>query len=148
MTMNLNEDFKEFIELLNNHDVRYLIIGGYAVSFHGHPRYTKDIDIWIERTDVNANHALKALDEFGFGDIGILKEDLLTENNVIQLGYPPRRIDLLTSIKGVTFDNCIANSATSLIDDTPLHFIGLEDLKANKLATGRPQDLADVDHLS
>ena len=146
--MNLNEGFKEFIELLNRHDVGYLIIGGYAVSFHGHPRYTKDIYIWIDRTDSNADRALEALAEFGFGNIGIRKEDLIAKGNVIQLGYPPRRIDLLTSIPGVEFDQCFKNSITSLAGEVELRFIGLEDLKASKLATGRPQDLADVDHLS
>ena len=90
--MNLNNDFKEFIELLNANSVRYLVVGGYAVSFHGHPRYTKDIDIWIENEDANADRILKSLDEFGFGSIGIEKEDLLLEDRILQLGYPPTNL--------------------------------------------------------
>jgi hypothetical protein len=149
VTMNINEDFEELFELLNKHDVEYLVIGGYAVSFHGHPRYTKDIDIWIGTSPDNADRVLIALAEFGFGELGISQQDLTTEDNIIQLGYPPRRIDLITTIKGVDFPECQENVSTATTNGgTVLKFISLKHLKANKKATGRPQDLADLDALS
>lgn len=146
--MNLNNDFKEFIELLNGNEVRYLVIGGYAVSFHGHPRYTKDIDVWIDISDSNADRIMKSLDEFGFADVGIEKDDLLTEDRILQLGFPPHRIDIITSLLGVSFGECFANRVTASIGGTSVSFISREALIVNKQATGRPQDLADVDHLS
>ena len=147
--MNLNEDFDEFFELLNKHEVEYLVVGGYAVSFHGHPRYTKDIDIWTGTSPANADRMLLALAEFGFGELGISRQDLTTADNIIQLGYPPRRIDLITTIQGVDFEEAKKGRVTAKINrGTLLKFIGLEDLRANKKATGRPQDLADLDALS
>ena len=96
----LNKDFKEFIQLLNSRNVEYLIVGGYALAAHGHPRYTGDIDIWLDRTDKNISLVLDALREFGFGDLGISVADLSSPNSVVQLGYPPARIDLPSSIVG------------------------------------------------
>lgn len=87
--MQINKDFKEFIKLLNANKVKYLIVGGYAVAFHGHPRYTKDIDIWIKLEKVNAENTLIAVEEFGFSDIGITIDDLTNKDMVIQLGHPP-----------------------------------------------------------
>jgi len=146
--MNLNNDFKEFIELLNVNEVCYLVIGGYAVSFHGHPRYTKDIDVWIDMNDSNADRIMKSLEEFGFGDVGIEKNDLLTEDTILQLGFPPCRIDIITSLLGVSFAECFENRVTATIGSTNVLFISREALIVNKQATARPQDLADVDHLS
>ena len=96
--MVLSQDFKEFVQLLNEHKVRYLVIGGYAVAFHGHPRYTKDIDVWIGLDKGNAGNLLNALKDFGFGSLGLKTEDFLNSDQVVQLGYPPNRIDLLTRI--------------------------------------------------
>jgi hypothetical protein len=104
--MMFNPDFKEFIQSLNNNQVRYLVIGGYAVAFHGYPRYTKDMDIWLEMTSENADRVLAALVEFGFGSLEITIEDFLTSNQVIQLGYPPNRIDLIMTPDGVDFVTC------------------------------------------
>ena len=104
--MIISPDFKEFITLLNTHNVRYLVVGGYAVAFHGHPRYTKDIDIWLERTLENAARLLAALDAFGFGSLGLKVEDFLQPGYTIQLGYPPNRIDLLTSLSELDFSSC------------------------------------------
>ncbi len=87
----LNQDFKEFIQFLNANSVRYLVVGGYAVAVHGHPRYTKDIDIWIEMSSENADNLLKALEQFGFGSLGLNSQDFLTPDQIIQLGYPPNR---------------------------------------------------------
>ena len=146
--MNLNEDFKEFLQFLNSNSVRYLVIGGYAVAAHGHVRYTKDIDIWIEQTEANSDRLMRALGEFGFGSIGLSSSDFLEPDTVVQLGYPPRRIDLLTSPSGVTFQRCYENRMTIEIDGTTIPFISLKDLKANKAASGRPRDLADIEDLS
>ena len=146
--MVLNQDFKEFIQLLNEHDVRYLIIGGYAVAFHGHPRYTKDLDIWIEPDQKNAGRLLKALAQFGFASLGLTEADFLEPDQIIQLGYPPNRIDLLTTLPGVEFSKCYAAKVITTIDDTLMNFINLEDLRQNKEASGRLQDLADLENLT
>jgi predicted nucleotidyltransferase len=145
--MILTPDFREFIALLNAHEVRYLVVGGYAVGLHGHPRYTKDIDIWIERTPLNAEHLMEALAEFGFKDVGLTTDDFLAPDRVVQLGRPPNRIDLLTSLSGVSFPTCYKNKAVETIEGTNVQYIGLADLKQNKRALGRHQDLADIEHL-
>jgi hypothetical protein len=144
----LNQDFKEFIQFLNDNHVRYLVVGGYAVAVHGHPRYTKDIDIWIEMTPENANNLLEALAQFGFGSLGLQAEDFLTPDQIIQLGYPPNRIDLLTTIDGVKFDNCYPLKIEVIIDNIVVNFIDLDNLKKNKKASGRLQDLADLENLN
>ena len=143
----LNKDFKEFIKLLNSRSVEYLIVGGYALAAHGHPRYTGDIDIWIDRADKNISLVLDALQEFGFGELGITAADLSAPNSVLQLGYPPARIDLLSSIDGVRFADCYAKRIVMQIDEVDLPVIGVADFRANKLATGRLKDLADVEAL-
>jgi len=145
--MVLNQDFKEFIQSLNEHNVRYLIIGGYAVAFHGHPRYTKDLDVWIELNRRNAANILKALTQFGFGSLGLTEDDFLEPDQIIQLGYPPSRIDILTTLEGVDFEDCYASKVITTIDDIPMNFIDLENLKKNKKAAGRLQDLADLENL-
>lgn len=145
--MTLNQDFKEFIELLNANDVKYLIVGGYAVGFHGHPRYTKNLDVWLMASDKNAEKTMKALQQFDFGQAELKKSHFLSEGEFIQLGYPPNRIDLLTSCDGVTFDTCYAKRMTIKIEKTTIYFMDIENLRKNKQATGRPQDLADVDNL-
>jgi hypothetical protein len=145
--MILNPDFKEFIQSLNNNQVRYLVIGGYAVAMHGHPRYTKDLDVWLESTSENAARMVTALAEFGFASLGLAEADFLEAGQVIQLGYPPSRIDLILTPKGVDFLTCYDAKVVVDLDGTPMHFIDLANLIANKQATGRPQDLADVDNL-
>ena len=143
----LSKDFKEFIELLNEHSVRYLVVGGYAVAFHGYPRYTKDLDVWIEISPENADNVLKALEEFGFGSLGLKPEDFLESEQIIQLGYPPNRIDILTTLKEITFEACYKARVEVDIQGLKINFIDLENLKHNKRATGRPQDLADAENL-
>lgn len=101
-----NPDFKEFIQLLNDNQVRYLIVGGYAVALHGYPRYTKDIDIWIEMSQKNAAQMLAALAQFGFGSLDLETSDFTTPDRVVQLGYPPSRIDIITTPDGVDFKSC------------------------------------------
>ncbi len=145
--MVITQDFKEFIESLNGNDVKYLVIGGFAVAFHGHPRYTKDLDIWVNSTNSNVKKLLKALNDFGFGSLGLTLEDFLNPENVIQLGYPPNRIDLVTEINGVNFELCYVQKVETQIDGLKVNFIDLKNLKKNKKATGRAQDLADLENL-
>jgi hypothetical protein len=143
----LNQDFKEFIRLLNDNQVRYLVVGGYAVALHGYPRYTKDIDLWMEMTPDNASKIIQTLDQFGFGSLGLKAEDFLEIDTIIQLGYPPNRIDLMTTLPGVDFDDCFKARLQIEIDETIVNFIDLENLKKNKEASGRNQDLADLENL-
>ena len=140
----LNQDFKEFAELLASNKVEYLIVGGYALAAFGHPRYTGDLDFWVGTDVANAQRVLATLESFGFGALGITLGDLTTNNIVIQLGYPPRRIDLLTSIDGLEFAPCYGRRMVVAVDGLSLHFIALEDFKTNKRATGRHKDLADL----
>jgi predicted nucleotidyltransferase len=145
--MIISKDFKEFLELLNKNKVKYLVVGGYAIAFHGYPRYTKDIDLWILMEKSNAESILKTLDEFGFSGIGITVEDLNTPETVIQLGYPPNRIDLMTEVSGLTFEECYDKKIEITVEGTSVSFIDLESLKKNKKASGRHQDLADLENL-
>ena len=143
----LNQDFKEFIQSLNDNRVRYLVVGGYAVALHGYPRHTKDIDIWVELAPANASRIMQALEQFGFGSLGLKEQDFLEADTIIQLGYPPRRIDLLTTLPGVDFDQCFTAKVMGEIDGILINFIDLESLKKNKRATGRAQDIADIENL-
>jgi len=143
----LNQDFREFIQSLNDNQVRYLVVGGYAVALHGYPRYTKDIDIWIELAPVNASRIVGALERFGFGSMGLEEKDFLEADMIIQLGYPPCRIDLLTTLPGVDFDQCFAERFVVEMDGVLINFIDLENLKKSKRATGRAQDIADIENL-
>jgi hypothetical protein len=143
----LNRDFKEFCELLNSISVEYLIVGGYALAAHGHPRYTGDLDIWVRPSDTNAGKLLDALRQFGFGELGLSKEDFLAPGTVIQLGFPPSRIDLLTAIDGVDFDTGHKHRVMMNISGIELPIIGVAEFRANKLAAGRAKDLADLESL-
>ena len=143
----LNNDFKEFIELLNKNNVKYLIVGGYALALHGHPRYTKDIDIWILVDRENAERTISSLKEFGFESLGLSAEDFMEPGYVIQLGQPPSRIDILTSVTALEFDECYASRIKIEIDQLPVNLIDIENFKKNKRATGRLQDLADLENL-
>lgn len=145
--MRLSPDFKEFIQSLNDNNVRYLIVGGYAVAFHGHPRYTKDLDIWIRLEAGNAERIIAALRQFGFGALDLQPADFLAVDQIVQLGYPPNRIDLLTTLPGVQFDECYDNRDVVEVDGVAANFIDLENLKKNKAASGRFQDLADLENL-
>lgn len=145
--MELSRDFREFFVLLARHEVRYLVIGGYAMAAHGHPRFTKDLDIWVWIDRSNSRAVLAALVDFGFDGLGLSQDDFLAENMVIQLGYPPQRIDLLTSPSGVDFDACWEDRLTLTIDDIEVAVIGLRGLIQNKIAAGRDQDVVDANAL-
>ena len=142
----LNSDFKEFAELLNAHGVEVLVVGGYALAAHGHPRYTGDIDFWVSPSPANITRLLTALQAFGFGSLGLKAEDF-SDDTVVQLGQPPRRVDLLTRIDGVDFSSCWSRREILDIDGVRMAFIGLEDFKTNKRASGRLKDLADLEAL-
>jgi hypothetical protein len=144
----LNQDFKEFIQLLNEYEVRYLVIGGYAVALHGHPRYTKDLDIWVDMELNNAKRLIDALAAFGFASVGLTQEDFIIPDRVIQLGYPPNRIDLVTTPDGVNFEICYQSRIEVEIQEIQVNFIDLDNLKINKKASGRLQDLADLERLN
>ena len=142
-----SQDFKEFIESLNANKVRYLVVGGYAVAFHGHPRYTKDLDVWIDSTPQNAMRVIKALTQFGFGSLDLSKKDFLIPDQIIQLGVPPNRIELFTSLPGVEFDECFSSRVRTKLEDVAVNFIDLDNLRKNKKTVGRKQDLADLENL-
>jgi hypothetical protein len=143
----LNKDFKEFIELLNENRVNYLVIGGYAVNLHGYPRYTKDIDFWIEPTEKNIQKLLIAIEVFGFGSLDLKEEDFMNTNNIIQLGLAPRRIDILTAVEGLDFKACFNQKNQILLDEININFLEIRDLIAAKRTSARPQDLADAEKL-
>jgi len=142
-----NQDFKEFIESLNANQVRYLIIGGYAVALHGHPRYTKALDVWVECSRENAEALIQALTQFGMGSLGLTVEDFLEPDQVVQLGNPPNRIDIFVAVSGVEFADCYPQGVKISLDGGEVKFIDLVNLKKNKKASGRMQDLADLENL-
>lgn len=143
----LQADLREFIVLLNSHDVDYIVVGGHAVAFHGHPRFTGDIDFLIRTTAENAARLLDVLSDFGFGDLSITADDLLAPGRILQLGQPPNRIDVLTSISGVDFDVAWGGRVQTQLDDQPVSMLSRENLLQNKRASGRQKDLADLEKL-
>lgn len=135
------QDFEEFIRLLNEHKVEYLIVGGYAVTFHSKPRFTEDLDIWVNNTRRNAGKLHKALGKFGFGNININKNDFTKKDLVLQLGYRPVRIDILTSIENLKFTDAFRNKESGLFyNKVKANYINLEDLMKNKLSVNRDKD--------
>ena len=142
-----SQDFKEFVELLIKHKVEYLIVGGYAVGIHGHPRFTGDLDIWLKPSESNAIEILKCVEDYGFGSFNLQVSDFTKIGNVIQFGNPPLRIDLLTEIDGVQFDECFINRKVVEIDGLEVDFIGYRDLLKNKKESGRLKDLDDLENL-
>jgi predicted nucleotidyltransferase len=143
--MKESKDFKEFIELLNKNECRYLIVGGYAISFHSRPRYTEDIDFWIDSQLDNARKIITVLHEFGFGQLDITPEDLNKPDQIIQLGYAPLRIDLLTSVDGLIFDNAYKKRVKFKYSGVEATIISRDDLILNKKSSGRKKDLSDLD---
>jgi hypothetical protein len=146
-TIHLPPDFKEFLKLLNAHQVEYLLIGGYAVGYHGYPRATVDMDIWIAMHPANAERTVTVLKEFGF-DIPELSPALFLKKwQVIRLGVPPVRIELATTVSGVNFSECYAERVEDVLEDVKVNLISLKHLKINKEACGRHRDLADLENL-
>ena len=145
--MDVYRDFKELLESFDAQKVEFVIVGGYAVAHHGAPRYTRDIDLYVNPTKANAERIMAALDAFGFGEIGLKSEDFQKPEQVIQLGYPPVRIDLITSIAGITWEQAAGGISRGEYGGEPVPFLGREELIASKKAAGRPQDLVDAKKL-
>lgn len=143
----LHSDLSEFVGLLNSHGVEYVVVGGYAVAFHGHPRLTGDIDFFVRATPENADRVLRVLHAFGFGTLAVKTEDLVTSDRILQLGRPPNRIDILTSISGVSFDEAWSSRVSGELGDRTVNFLGWDALIENKLASRRDKDLLDVKKL-
>ena len=142
--MNLNQDFQEFVELFVAHEVEFLIVGGYALAAHGHPRYTKDLDVWVWIGTENSQRIIAAIEAFGFGDLGLTAADFQDPDVMVQLGHEPQRIDILTFASGLHFSDAYENRVYITIGNVQVPFISVDDLRTNKLATGRPRDIADV----
>jgi len=145
--MEAQKDFKELLALFNDHRVSYLIVGGYALAFHGAPRFTGDLDIFIKPDHENASRIVAALEAFGFASLGLTESDFEQPDQVIQLGVAPVRIDLITTITGVSWDDAFAGKVVSSYGDVPVHYIGRQQFVLNKRATGRKRDLADLEAL-
>lgn len=145
--MNVSKDFEELFACLGAREVRFLVVGGYAFAFHARPRYTKDLDILIEPTPENAHRLLEALADFGFGSLGLKEDDFTQPGCIVQLGHPPNRIDLLTALKSVSFDDAWEHRAEGHFGAEQVFYLGLEELILNKRAVGRPQDRVDVEVL-
>lgn len=146
-TLQLLPDFKELEQLLNDQQVEYLLVGGYAVAYYGYPRATGDIDFWLSINSNNARRVVTVLQAFGFGSSGVTTDAFLQDNKIIQMGVPPMRIDLFTSLSGVTFADCFVRRVEEVIDGVNVNIISLADLKANKQASSRLKDLNDLTQL-
>ena len=146
--MRIEKDFKEFLKSLTSRKARFLIIGGFAYSIYAQPRYTKDLDIYIEQSEDNAKRVLAAIIDFLGESLGLEKKDLLTPRTFIQLGYPPLRIDVTTHCEGLVFAEAWEKRVTGRYDDVEVFFLSLDDLIKNKIATGRDQDLIDAKKLT
>ena len=140
-------DFREFVELLNRHEVNYLVTGGYAVGVYGHPRYTGDMNFWVEASEENGERLVRVFRDFGLASFGLTANHFTKPEQIVQIGYPPYRIDVITSIDGVDFKDAYPNMKIFEVDGIPVNFIGLEDLKRNKKAAGRGKDLEDLKNL-
>jgi hypothetical protein len=145
--MEVQPDFRDLLALFNAHHVEYMIVGGYALAFHGAPRFTGDLDILVRPDPGNAQRVLSALDEFGFASVGLTKEDFARPDQIVQLGVPPVRIDIITTITGVSWEEALKGRKAGIYGEIPVHYIGREQFIANKRATGRKRDLADLEAL-
>ena len=144
MRMTLQRDLREFIESLNSNHVRYLVVGGYAVGYHGHPRTTGDLDFLVEISAENSEKLVKAIEDFGFQSLDLTADDFQKPNQIVQFGFPPYRIDLITTVEAVGWEEAWANRVDDEIDGIPTHIIGKTQLMRNKIAVARPKDKADV----
>ena len=145
--MTLPKGFRDCAELFTAHDVRFMIVGGHAVMAHGYPRATDVLDLWVDPTPENGARVVRALAEFGFQSLNLRPTDFESKDIVVQLGRAPRRVDVITSISGATFEACHPNRVQVDADGLLVPVIGRQCLIANKRATGRLKDLADVEGL-
>jgi len=146
-TIKLHRDFRDFLKLLNSHKAEYLLVGGYAVGYHGYPRATGDMDIWIAIHETNAAKVAAVLRAFGMPKEALSKELFLEKDKIIRMGVPPVRIEVITGASGVDFEKCYARRELIDIEGVPVNFISLSDLKINKRSAGRHKDLDDLEHL-
>jgi hypothetical protein len=144
----MTKDFEELFACLTHRKVKALVVGGYAVAFHGQPRFTKDIDVFVEPSPENAERLLAALTDFGFGGLGLTAADFASAGKIVQLGVAPNRVDLLTTIDGVTFDEAWRGRVPGHYGSQAVDYIGRAELIRNKRASGRPQDLLDIEGLA
>ena len=142
--MTLAQDFEDFVKLLNKHQVDYMVVGGYALAFHGKPRHTGDLDIWINSSETNAEKLVIAIKEFGLESLGVTKSDFMQAGYFTQIGYPPLRIDILNNIDGVKFEDAFINKLLVDVNGIEVKYIGLKEFIDNKTASGRSQDIADL----
>ena len=145
--MNVSKDFEELFAFFNVRNVKILIVGGYAVAFHAKPRFTKDIDLWVEPTPENAERLLAALSDFGFGSLPLAVEDFTQPGRIVQLGHPPNRIDLMTTAQGLTFEEAWKGRVEGRYGAERVFYLGKSDLVRNKELVARPQDQADLEWL-
>ena len=145
--MEAQKDFKELLELFNGHKVEYIIVGAYALAYHGAPRFTGDIDIFVKPSLDNAQRILSALSDFGFGSLNLTIDDFQNPDSVVQLGVPPVRIDIVNSLTGVAWEEADKGKVEGSYGDLPVPFLGREQFVANKRAIGRKKDLADLESL-
>ena len=145
--MEIQKDFKELLGLFNAHKVEYIVVGGYALAFHGAPRFTGDIDLLVKPDIKNAQRILAALKDFGFASLNLGESDFVGLGNVIQLGVPPIRIDIMTSLTGVDWENAQAGKVAADYGGVAVHFLGKKEYIINKKAIGRKKDLADLEAL-
>ena len=146
-SIELHPDFKDFLRLLNSYEIEYLLVGGYAVGYHGYPRATGDMDVWIAVSETNAGKIVAAIREFGMPADQVTEDLFLDSNKVIRMGIPPVQIEVITGASGVDFKECYARREEIEIDGIPVNFLSLDDLKKNKQASGRHKDLEDLEHL-
>ena len=145
--LQLPEDFKDFLKLLKEHNVEYLLIGGYAVGYHGYPRATADLDIWVAMQSQNAEKIVTVLEEFGFDVPGLSADLFLQKDRIVRMGVPPVRLEIVTTISGVDFNKCYRERIVDILDGVEVNLINLKQLKVNKKASGRHKDLDDLENL-
>ncbi len=145
--MEIQSDFKDLLKLLNAHKVKYLIVGGYALAFYGAPRMTGDLDILVKPDSENAGRVLQALEDFGFKSLDIKPQDFTQPDKILQLGVPPVRVDILTSLTGVSWEDAVKGSVSGTYGETAVRFLGREQFIINKRSVGRKRDLADLEAL-
>lgn len=143
--MEVQQDFRDLLALFNKHKVDYIIVGAYALGFHGAPRYTGDLDVFVRPDPINARSIMQALLEFGFGSVGLTTADFEEEGRVAQLGVPPVRVDIITSITGVSWEQARSGRVKGQFGDLTVHYIGRDEFIANKRALGRKKDIADLE---
>ena len=145
--MEIQQDFKELLEVFKDNEVEYMIVGGYALAYKGAPRYTGDIDIFVKAEKINAARIMAALNEFGFGSAGLVAADFEKASLVVQLGVPPVRIDIITSLTGVSWKEAESGRSPGKYGDVPVFYMGRSQFISNKQAVGRKKDLADLEAL-